>query len=90
MSSGTDLLSGAPKQLWRYSQSLILSALFTLDTSCLHSCYLHQRKIQTSPSYSMRLRSKRYLFFFHLSISRFIYIYIYNKLVLVVCLLYNS
>ncbi|KAF3438554.1 hypothetical protein FNV43_RR21317 [Rhamnella rubrinervis] len=62
MSSGFDLLTGAPKQLWVSYRSLLSSAFETLSllsTFCMQSWSESQTQKQTCQALSMPLRSKR-------------------------------
>ncbi|PON94491.1 hypothetical protein TorRG33x02_097380 [Trema orientale] len=59
MSIGFDLLSGAPKKLWVSHRSLFSSASETLSTFCMPSWSHSETRNQSSPEFSMPLRSKR-------------------------------
>lgn len=66
MSSGFDLLTGAPKQLWVSYRSLLSSAFETLSflsTFCMQSLSDSQTQKQTCQALFMPLRSKRYVGF---------------------------
>lgn len=66
MSSGFDLFTGAPKQLWVSYRSLLCSASYTLSllsTCCVQSWSDRHTQKQACQALSMPLRSIRYVGF---------------------------